>query len=467
MQNINIPRVGQIVEGNVIKVEDNTLYVDLNAMTEGKIHLDNYAKPAPQTFIGLIAIGDTVKARIQKITDEPAQILLSRLPLIEEESFKKLEEAVKNESVVSATVKKADEKGLLLNIEGFEAFLPYSHLDYDLVKNKEQLRGKKLEVQLLEATKRGRFQKIIASRKKIFEQARQEAYDARIKAREEALQQIKTGDVLKGIVDKIEAYAATVKFGHVAGLLRISQVSHYRIDQLEDVLAVGQEVEVKVIKKEGNRLDLSVKALMPTPYEEYAKVHHKGETVEGTVVQKLPFGIIVELDRDIRGLLHQSEFSWNPNDNYDAYVKIGETIPVGILSIDVKKEKIALSRRVLLDNPWKDVTVRRGDVIQVPITGIERNMILVNVQGADGIIKQDELSIDRVAKIDELFTVGDSVEAIVLVADKNTWTMELSIKRVKEKELRADFEKFMEQEKVDESGTNLGELFEDKFKKKK
>ena len=288
-----------------------------------------------------------------------------------------------------------------------------------------------------------------------------------MKAREDELLQIKTGDVIKGIVDKIEAYAATVKFGHVAGLLRISQVSHYRIDKLDDLLTIGQEIEIKVIKKEGNRLDLSMKALMPTPYEEYAKVHHKAETVEGVVVQKLPFGIIVELARDIRGLLHQSEFSWNPNDNYDAYVKIGETIPVAILSIDVKKEKIALSRRVLLDNPWKDVTVRRGDVIQVPITGIERNMILVNVQGADGIIKQDELSIDRVAKIDELFAIGDSVEAIVLVADKSTWTMELSIKRVKEKELRADFEKFMDLEKVDESGTNLGELFEDKFKKKK
>ena len=466
MQNINIPRVGQIVEGTVIKVEENTVYVDLNAMTEGKIHLDNYAKPAPQSFIGLISVGDVLKARIQKITDEPSQILLSRLPILEEEAFTKLEEAVKNETVLTATVKKVEDKGLLIQIDMFEAFLPYSHLDFDLAKNKAQLRGQKLEVQLIEATKRGRFQKIVASRKLIFEKARQDAYEARLKAREDELSTIKTGDILKGVVDKIEAYAATVKFQHVAGLLRISQVSHYRIDRLEDVLEIGQEVDVKVIKKEGNRLDLSIKALLPTPYETYASNHHKAETVEGVVVQKLPFGIIIELDRDVRGLLHQSEYSWNPNDNYDAYVKIGETIPVAILSIDVKKEKIALSRRALLDNPWKNVTVSKGEVIQVPITGIERNMILVNVQGADGIIKQDELSIERVSKIDELFSVGDVVEAIVLVADKQTWTMELSIKRVKEKELRADFEKFMEQEKVDDSGTKLGELFEDKFKKK-
>lgn len=466
MQNINIPRVGQIVEGTVIKVEENTLYVDLKAMTEGKIHLDNYAKPAPSTFVGMISVGDLLRARIQKITDEPSQILLSRLPILEEEAFVKLQDAVKDETIMLATVKKVDEKGLLLNIDMFEAFLPYSHLDFDLVKNKEQLRGKTLEVQLLEATKRGRFQKVIASRKQIFEHARKEAYDARVKSRENELSIIKTGDILKGLIDKIEDYAATVKFDHVAGLLRISQVSHYRIEKLTDALKLGQEVEVKVIKKEGNRLDLSMKALLPTPYEVYAKEHHKGETVEGTVVQKLPFGIIVELVRDVRGLLHQSEFSWNPNDNYNAYVKIGETIPVGILSIDIKKEKIALSRRVLLDNPWKNVTVKRGDVVKVLISGIERNMILVNVQGADAIIKQDELSLDRVTKIEEMFAVGDEVEAIVMVADYNTWTMELSIKRVKEKELRADFEKFMEKEKVDNSGTRLGELFEDKFKKK-
>lgn len=466
MQNINIPRVGQIVEGTVIKVEENTLYIDLNAMTEGKIHLDNYAKPAPNTFVGLISVGDTLKARIQKITDEPAQILLSRLPILEDEAFVNLEEAAKNNTILKSKVKKVEDKGLILSIDMFEAFLPYSHLDYDLAKNKDQLRGTSLEVQLIEVSKRGRFQKIIASRKLIFEKARQDAYEARVKAREEELATIKTGDILKGQVEKIEDYAATVKFNHVAGLLRISQVSHYRIDKLVDVLTLGQEVEVKVIKKEGNRLDLSMKALIPTPYEIYSKEHHKGETVEGQVVQKLPFGIIVELARDVRGLLHQSEYSWNPNDNYDAFVKIGDTIPVGILSIDIKKEKIALSRRVLLDNPWKDVTVKRGDIIKVPITSIERNMVIVNVQGADGIIKQDELSVDRISKIDEAFAVGDEVEAIVLNADHQTWTMELSIRRMKEKELRADFEKFMEQEQVDDSGTKLGELFEDKLKKK-
>lgn len=465
MQEIKIPKVGQIVEGKVFKVEENTIYIDLNAMTEGKIHLDNYMKPAPQTFEGLVKVGDVVRAKIQKITDEPAQILLSRLPLILEESFVKLTKIVEEQTIVKAKVKKVQDKGLVLQYEMYEAFLPYSLLDFDLQKDKENLKGKTLEVHLIEATKKGRRERVIASRKAIFEKARQEAYEARMKARQDELDGLNTGDIVKGIIDKVEHHAATVKFNHVIGLLRISQVSHHRIEKLTDVLNKGEEVEVKIIKKEGNRLDLSMKALQPTPYEKYASEHHVGETVKGVVVQKLPFGLIVELSQDVRGLLHRSEFSWNPNDNYNAYVKIGDEVELAIIAIDPKKEKVGLSRKALLDNPWKDVTVKRGDIVKAPVTALERNHLVVNVQGADGIIKQEELSMDKIGKPEEHFVVGDEVEAYVLNADKSTWTMELSIKRVKEKELRADFEKYMDDEKEEASGLTIGDLFEDTLKK--
>lgn len=465
MQDFKMLKVGQIVEGKIFKIEPNTIYIDLEAQTEGKIHLDNYLKPAPETFVGLVKVGDTVRAKIQKMTDEPAQILLSRLPLIMEESFVELTKIVEDETVVKAKVKKVQDKGLVLQYKMFEAFLPFSLLDFDLQKDKDQLQGKTIDVQIIEATRKGRRERVIASRKAIFEKARQEAYESRMQARQGELEAIKTGDVLTGIVDKVEPHAATIKFNHVIGLLRISQVSHHRIEKLSDVLKKGDEVEVKVIKKEGNRLDLSMKALLPTPYEKFASEHHVGETIKGVVVQKLPFGIIVELSLDVRGLLHRSEFSWNPNDNYDAYVKIGEEVEVSIIAIDPKKEKVGLSRKTLLDNPWKDVTVKRGDVIKAPIISIERNHLVVNVQGADGIIKQEELSMEKIGKPEEHFVVGEEVDVFVMNADKSTWTMELSIKRVKERELRADFEKFMEDEKEDEGGFTIGDLFEETLKK--
>jgi small subunit ribosomal protein S1 len=466
MQNIVIPKVGQILEGTVIKVEQNTIYIDLNAMTEGKIHLDNYQRPQPETFIGLVKVGDQVKARIQKITDDPAQILLSRLPILEEEDFEKIVKAMKEEKVVKAKVKKVDEAGLLLTYLNHDMFLPYSLLDFDLQQNKETLKGKTLEVNIIEVTDKSRRKRIVASRKQIFEKARQEAYEARIEAKQKELDSIQTGDIKKGIVDKIETHAATVRFDHVMGLLRISQVSHYRIEHLSDVLKKGQEVEVKVIKKEGSRIDLSMKALLSTPYEVYVKAHRVSETVSGVVVQKLPFGIMVELDQDVRGLLHRSEYSWNPNDNYDAYVKIGQTIELSIIAMDAKKEKIGLSRKTLLDNPWKNVTVKRGDLIQTEITAIDRKGLTVNVQGADGTIAISELAVEKIGRPEDHFQVGDTIEALITNCDPKTWTLELSIRRVKENQARQDFEKFMQEETTQETVT-LGDLFEDKLKSKK
>ncbi len=461
---INTLRVGQIVEGTVIKIEENTIYLDVQYTTEGKIHLDNYSKPAPSTFIGLIEEGQKVRARVQKITDDPAQILLSRLPLLQEENFEKIKTIVENKEIVQAKVRQIKDKGIILSYLGNDVFLPYSLLDFELVKEKDKLKGRELDILIIEATQRGRSKRIVASRKPIFEKARQEAYEARLKARQEELELINTGDVLKGKVDKLEAHAATIRFDHVVGLLRISQVSHYRIDKIEDVLDLGQEIEVKVIKKEGNRLDLSMKALQKTPYREFYDTHGVGDTVEGTVFQKLPFGIIVEVARDVRGLLHKNEYSWNPNDNFDSYVKIGDSLSLKIIQLDLKKQKISLSKKAIEDNPWKNVTVRRGDVTKATVKEVTKDGLTVEVQGVEGTILSSELSMEKIGRPEDYFAIGDEVEALVIEANREHWTMKLSIRRVQEKQERSSFEQYLEDEEAEDKIT-IGDLFKDDLKK--
>lgn len=456
-------KVGQIVEGTIIKIEENTIYLDVQYTTEGKIHLDNYDKPAPKTFIGLVEEGQKVKARVQKMTDDPAQILLSRLPLLIEEKFDKIVELANSGETVSGRVKKVLEKGIVLNYLEHEVFLPYSLLDYDLVNDKTKLKGKTLEIEIIEATRKGRTKRIVGSRKKIFERERQEAYEKRQEARQEELDNINTGDVLKGTIDKLEPHAAQVRFNHIIGLLRISQVSHYRIDKLEDVLTVGEEVEVKVIKKEGNRLDLSIKALEKTPYEKFYEDHKVGDEITGTVFQKLPFGIIVEVAKDVRGLLHRNEFSWNPNDNFENHVKIGDEITLSIINMDLKKERIALSKKALEDNPWKNVTVRRYEVVTVPITEVAHNGIKVMVQGVDGEIPLSELSNEKIGRPEEYFAIGDEVTAVVTEVSRDEWVLKLSIRQVLEREERKSFEKYLSDE-VDEHQTTIGDLFEEELK---
>ncbi len=461
---IKVLKVGQVVDGTIVKIEENTIYLDVQYITEGKIHLDNYDKPAPHSFVGLVKMGDVVKAKVQKITDDPAQILLSRLPLLLQEKFEDVQALVESKEVVKAKVKQVIEKGLILSYLGQEIFLPYSLLDFDLVNQKESLKGKTLEVQIIEATQKGRSKRIVASRKEIFEKARQEAYEQRLEARQGELENINTGDVLTGKVDKIEKHAATIRFEHVVGLLRISQVSHHRIDKIDDVLEVGQEVSVKVIKKEGNRLDLSMKALLKTPYELFYDEHKVGDTVKGVVNQKLPFGIIIEVAKDVRGLLHKNEFSWNPNDNFDNVVKIGDEVTLGIISLDAKKERIALSRKILEDNPWKDVNVKRGQVIKAKVAEVSHEGIKVEVQGVLGEIPLGELSNEHIGKPEDYFAVGDEVEAIVTDARTDLWILKLSIKRVLEIQERASYEKYLESDS-DNDNVTIGDLFEDDLKK--
>jgi len=459
-------RVGNVVEGTVIKIEQNTIYLDVQYTTEGKIHLDNYAKPAPDTFFGLVEMGQKVRARVQKITDDPAQILLSRLPLLADENFENIVKAVETGEIISAKVAQVLDKGLVLKYIDQEIFLPYSLLDYDLQKDKELLKGKKLDIQIIEASQRGRNKRIVGSRKAIFEKERQEQYEKRLEDRQEELDHINTGDIITGIVDKLETHAATVRFNHVVGLLRISQVSHYRIDKIEDVLTVGDEISVKVIKKEGNRLDLSIKALEKTPYEAFYAQHKVGEQVTGTVFQKLPFGIIVEVAKDVRGLLHKNEFSWNPNDNFDSFVKIGDEVTLSIISLDPKKERIALSKKALDDNPWKNVSLKRGQIVKAAVTEITKEGITVETDGVLGAIPLNELSNEKIGKIEDYFAIGDEVEAVVTDVNKDQWILKLSIRRILEKMERDSFEQYLEDETKSEN-TTIGDLFADDFKKKK
>ncbi|MDY0277042.1 MAG: S1 RNA-binding domain-containing protein [Acholeplasma sp.] len=455
-------KVGDIVEGKVVKVSENTIFLDVQYFTEAKMHIDNYDQEL-DSFIGVVKEGDIVKGRIQKIMEEPALILMSRLPLIKINNFEKIREAVESKEVVTAKVKKIVDKGLLLSYLDYEVFLPFTLLDYEFIEDKDKLKGKKLEINIIEATKKGRFTRIVGSRKDIFEQERKDAYEQRLKERQTELDSIQTGDVIKGTVDKLEKHAANIRFNQVVGLLRISQVSHYRIEKIEDVLTLGQEVEVKVIKKEGNRLDLSIKALQETPFEKFANEHKVGDTITGVVNQKLPFGLIIEVDRDVRGLLHKNEYSWNPSDNFDDFVKIGDEVSLKIVNLDPKEEKISLSKKALEDNPWKNVTLKRGDITKVKVTAVSNKGIEIETQGVNGFIPANEVEADKVNQIEAYYSVGDEVEALVIDANTRSWVLKLSIRRITERKERESYEKYLEDDN-EEVGQTIGDLFADELK---
>lgn len=455
MEDVVIKRVrrGQQVTGTVFKVEDDLIYVTLENNAEAMMYRDHYGVKI-DTFVGVINEGDTIEAVVSKIneSDDHSSILLNRRDIVKNEEYDKVRELYKSEEKISLKVTKVDERGLHLQIFSFTAFLPYGLLDNELVKNKETLKGKMLDCHIIEV-KPGRRPRIIVSRKKIFEEQREEQN----RIRKEEFDNINTGDVLTGTIHRIERHMALVRFNHISGRLRISQIRHTRIENIKDILHIGDTVTVKVIKKDNRSLDLSMKALLPTPFDTFVESNKKGDTIVGEVVQKLPFGIILELAEQVRGLLHKSEFSWNPDDNFQSYVKIGDKVETVITLIDSKRNKISLSRRLLLDNPWKDVRFTRGEEVEGKVLEVTEQGLVVEAKGVNGFVPLNELGTTKIEEPSKHFAEGDKVKAVVTEVNPKRWYLRLSIKQALIRAEKSEYEKYLVDE--DAEATTIGDLF--------
>ena len=436
-------RVRDVVEGVVVQIEDNTIYLDVKQFTEAVMHLDHFTNDKNVTsFKGLVKVGDTIKCQVTKITEE--HIFVSRLNQLSEENYKQVIEAASEGKKVKVTVKKEVNKGFMVDYNGNQVFMPSS------LAGKDTKVGDKFEVQILPSEDEKR--KPIASRKAVLDQEYQAA-----KANE--LAQINVGDVIEANVAKVEKYGAFLKFGMVQGLLRAKDYSHKFVDITKEV-KVGDSLKVQVVKKdENNKLEFSRKILIDTPYQAFVKEHKVSDKVVGKVVEKTGFGLILELAEDVKGLLHKSEYSHNPNDNLASVLKIGDTVEVAIIGLNDAKEKISLSRKALMDNPWERVDAKVGDVVDVKVTEVTEAGLKVEAIGVDGFVPASEAIAEKKNDLSSYFAVGDQAKAIITEINPKEWRLKLSIRKHQENESRKDFEKYLSEK--EEANSNLGEMFKD------
>ena len=442
------PRRGDTVVGEVVSMEgDRTIYINLNSFTEGTMYLEYYTKdPNITSFKDVVKIGDKITCTVSKVTED--NIYLSRLNQINEEGFNKLVEAKEKGEVITVKVtEKVDEKGFKCQYEGANLFLPKSQATQSVNV------GDKLEVKVLDIDERRKS--AIVSRREVendeYQKNRNSEYDT-----------INEGDVLKGSIIKVEKYGALVKFNYLTGLLRAAQVSHKFVDILKE-LNVGDEIEVKVIKKENGKIELSRKALIETPFAIYLKDHKVSDTVKGKVTEKLPYGLLIELAPDVKGLLHRTEYSHNPNDNFNNCVKINDEVEVSIIAIDEAKERISLSRKPLLDNPWARVEGKVGDIVEVKIAEINEKGLKVEAFGVDGFVPLSEASLEK-ANLNDLYQVGDKVNAIVTELKPREWRLKLSIRKLLEKKEKEEYEKHLTS---DAEEATIGDRFKDVLEENK
>ena len=440
-------RLGEKVKGIVVQVEDKTLTLDLGTNLEGVIHLNHFTKDKDVlTFKGLVKKGDEIEGEVSKITDE--HIFLSRLNLLKDESFKDLIDAKEKQSIISAKVmKEVPGKGYLLNYLGFELFMPMSQSGKN-VTLKSNLDVKVIDVD--EAKKRA----VVSA--KVVEREREDA------ARQAEYDKINVGDVLHGVVVKVLNYQVFVKVGNLQGVIKAKDVAHEFVNVM-DVLHEGDNVDVLVISKENGKLAFSRKALIKSPFELFIGEHKVGDKIVGKVTNKLQFGLLLEVAPNLKGLLHASEYSHNPNDNFNNCVIIGDEVEVAILAIDPKTEKISLSRKALMDNPWERVTAKQYDLVDYKVEEVLSNGLKVTACGVDGFIPLGEAIEDRSKDLNTYFNKGDEGKAVITEINKNEWKLVLSILKHQREEERKSYEKYLENEEVT---STIGDQFKDLLQNK-
>ena len=420
MANFDLPAVNDVIEGEVVRVTNQEVTVDFHGATEGTIYLNELTLDKVDSAKDVVKIGDKIKAMIKKVDDE--QILLSRRALLEYERFQELKTAFEKGETLVAKVERVVKGGLIVNI-GLEAFLPANMIDVKYVSDLNQYVSQEIPVRIVEFNARNR--KIKVSRKMVIAEQLKAA-------RDEQFSTLALGEIVEGEVVRIEKYGAFVRFGSLEGLVHISEISHLPVANVEDALTVGQKVSAKVIKIDGTKLQLSIKATLMTPFEQFASTHQVGDVLDGQVVRLMDFGAFVEVAAGVEGLVHLSELSWDHKAKLDEVVSEGQTVRVRILSMDNKNHRLALSIKQVEQDPWVAFGHQVGDVIKGQVTNVTDLGAFIKVAPyIEGLCHYTEASWNPQMKLASMVAPMDEVEVKIISLDAKKHRLGLSLRQVK------------------------------------
>lgn len=445
------PKRGEIVKAKVELIREKQFVLEIPGFAgyDAYMFKDQFSDNPEDA--NQVKVGDTIDVAIARISEseDSMSIFVSRLPLLKKKNQELLLEAYNNKETINVKVTKVVNKGVVADYAGCEIFIPESLLSIGEKVNLNNFIGREIDVKVVEkkTDSKGK-EKYVASHKAIL-------LDEMLEKRKEEISNINVGDTVKATVLKFEPYGVLMQIGLARGILKYNQVSHYKEDRAEKILAVGDEVALKVIGKDGNRIELSRKELIPSPYMAYTAKNKVSDTVKGKVVQKIPAGLIIELEKGVTALLHRSEFSWNPNDNLDMCVKIGDELETKIIKTDDEKQRISLSRKLLIDNPWKNVDCKKGDIIDIEVVDVTSKGLTVTACGVDVVIAANDALVEK-GKLEDFFAKGDKEKAKVIDVNKEKWILKLSIKAIKLAEQKEEFEKYKEQN--DENNATIGDI---------
>ncbi len=337
------PKKGMVVEGTVVLVEADKAYVSIpGCKSEATLNASEYAYPAPADLREFLKPGDEIKVVIISHIKEDSPIYLSVTRLAKEEDWKYVVEAKENDKTVEVVGLEAIPAGLVVKVKSLRGFIPLSQGDVHFVRSLQSLVNETFEAKVLEIDERKN--RLVLSRRQVLEVARQERLA-------EAIEKLEVGKTYKGIVRKIMPYGSFVDIGGIEGLLHISDISWKKIRKVEDVLEVGQEIEVKLqsFDPESNKISLSMKALTKSPWDTAEETIHVGDVLKGKVVRLVAYGAFVAVNDDIQGLLHISQVTKQRNADVENYLHRGDEVEVKVISFNKDEKKLGLALTELME----------------------------------------------------------------------------------------------------------------------
>ena len=419
-------REQSVVRGRIINVEGDWVTVDIGYKAEGVIPKSEFID---QDGNLTVKSGDEVDVYLDSMEEEDGQLVLSKEKADQMKAWDEISKAVDQDQMVRGIILSRVKGGLAVDI-GVKAFLPGSQVDLRPVKNLEKLIGETMEFKIIKFNKRRG--NIVLSRRVLLEEERQAK-------RQETLKGLQVGAIMQGVVKNITDYGAFIDLGGIDGLLHITDMTYGRINHPSEMVEVGQTMEVKVLKfdPDSQRVSLGYKQIRPDPWEEVEYKYPVGAIVRGKVVSIQDYGIFVELEDGIEGLVHISEMTWNKRIKHPSkLVQLGDYVEAKVLGVDVEGKRISLGMRQLEPNPWDVVeqTYPVGSIVRGKVRNVTDFGIFVGIEeGIDGLIHISDLSwSQRIKHPSELYKKGDDVEARVINIERDSERFSLSIKQLRE-----------------------------------
>ncbi len=415
---------GEVVTGKVIRVDEDSVIIDIGYKSEGVVPVSEFKGPD-----GTIRVqpGDEVQVLVERLRTPDGLVKLSYRRLQRQKAWETVEKAAKDNAFLEAYVLERIKGGFAVDIQGLRAFLPFSQAFLKTPKYPEEIINTHIKVAVINCSRKKN--NIVVSRKVVLEKEQEEQ-------RKSLLESLEEGQVREGIVKNITDYGVFVDLGGVDGLLHVSDISWGRVKHPSNYFKVGDRIKVKVIKynPEREKIALGVKQLTPDPWENIGEKYPLGAKVQGKVVSLTDFGAFVELEPGVEGLIHVSELSWTKRIRHPKDVlSEGDVVEVVVIGIDEENRRISLSLRQVEPNPWDVLTEQfsEGTVIEAPVKTVTDFGIFVEVmEGIDGFIHVSDLSWGRIKHPEERYKPGDVVQAVVLKIDRERERLALGIKQL-------------------------------------